>query len=446
MSEPSAIDNEKAGQEQPFGQAAPRVGAIGTTFAALTPEELIGAGAAAPIGTVAAAGETMAADEVAAPTVGDEPPVAIAAVAVAAESKPPVAIAAVAVAAESKPPVAIAAVALAAEPAPPAPSEPADGRTERMGWLRDALLVGLGSLLGALLALAILFYVNGTLDYGQHERVKLLDSSIDTLQRQEDDLQSQLQQNAAGLDDVKANAAADAQRIAALKAQTDGAETAARTAVQELDKRLAQTEAKMAVQAAAIDEVVQGNTEMGARLDEANTQITGLQDGAARLEQAAQDLQALVSGALSGQAGPAVPSIILPGSAAAGSGQTSGRSTVSTPALAAFPSAAPIPAPRSGQGHLFGVVWADDNGNGLPDSGEEAISGVRIVLRGATAAELASTVTGADGRYLFADLDPNTYEVVAFSARTLAPARPRTVSVTVGSDEAVEVNLEGLAP
>ncbi len=445
MSDSFAIDNEKAGKEQPIDHAASgapaRVGAIGTIFEPLTPEELMGGRAPASIEAVGAAATVLAED-----THPQAPPTELASAAgetVAADEVviPPAA---------GETLVETAAVALAAEPASPAQSEPVESRTEGMGCLRDALLVGLGSLLGAILALGLLFYVNGTIDFGQHERVKLLDSSIDTLQRQNDDLQSQLQQHVAGLDEVKANAAADAQRIAALKAQTDGAQTAAQTAAQELDKRLAQTEAKTAAQGVAIDEVVQGSAEIRSRLDEANTQITGLQDGAARLEQAAQDLQTLVSGALRdalrGQPTPSVPTNILPGSAAAGAGQTSGRSIAGTPALAAFPPSAPIPAPRSGQGHLFGVVWADSNGNGLPDAGEEAISGVRIVLRSATAEELASTVTGADGRYLFADLDPNTYNVVAFIPRTLAPSRPHTVSVTVGNDEAVEVNLDSLAP
>ena len=441
MSDSFAIDNEKPGEQQPIDYAASsaqaRVGAIGTTFEPLTAEELMGGREPVSIKAVGAAATALAGD-----TDPQAPPMELASAAgetVAADEV-------VAQPAAGAPPVGTGAVALAAEPASLAQSEPVESRSEGMGCLRDALLVGLGSLLGAILALGFLFYVNGTIDFGQHERVKLLDSSIDTLQRQNDDLQSQLQQQVAGLDEVKANAAADAQRIAALKAQTDGAETAAQTAAQELDKRLAQTEAKTAAQGVAINKVVQGNAEIRSRLDEANIQITGLQDGAARLEQATQDLQTLVSGALRGQPTPSVPTSILPGSAAAGSGQTTGRSIAGTPALAAFPPSAPIPAPRSGQGHLFGVVWADGNGNGIPDAGEQAISGVRIVLRSATAEELASTVTGADGRYLFADLDPNTYEVVAFIPRTLAPTRPHTVSLTVGSDEAVEVNLDSLAP
>lgn len=347
-------------------------------------------------------------------------------------------------------PAGTGAVALAAGPASQAPSEPVESRKERMGCLRDALLVALGSLLGAILALGLLFYVNGTIDFGQHERVKLLDSSVDTLARQNEDLQSRLQQYGAGMDEVKANAEADAQRIAALKAQADGAEaaaqTAAATAVQELDQRLAESEAKIAAQGVVIEDVVQGNAELRSRLDEANTQISGLEEGAARLEQTTLDLEKLVAGAPGGQATPSAPTGILPGPAAAGSGQTAGRTIAGTPALAAFPPAAPIPAPRSGQGHLFGVVWADANGNGLPDAGEDAVSGVRIVLRDATAEEIDNTVTGADGRYLFADIDPNTYEVVVFLSRALSQVPPHTVSVTVTNDEAVEVNVDSLAP
>jgi hypothetical protein len=321
-------------------------------------------------------------------------------------------------------------------PATVVSSETMESQAGRMGCLRDGLLVGLGSLFGAILALGLLFYVNGTIDFGQHERVKLLDSTIATLEQQNDDLKGQLQQHSAGLDEVKANAAADAQRIAALKAQSD----AAQTATHELETRLAQAEAKTAALDASMGEVVQGNADLRSQLDEATTQIAGLQDGAARMEQAARDLQTQVSGALSGR--PATP----PGVTIPGFSQIGKQTIANTPALEAFPPATPIPAPRSGQGHLYGVVWADRNGNGIPDAGEEAISDVRIVLRSSTATELASTVTGADGRYLFADIDPNPYGLVAFIPSPLSSAQARTVSVIVGSDEAVEVNLNSLAP
>lgn len=61
---------------------------------------------------------------------------------------------------------------------------------------------------------------------------------------------------------------------------------------------------------------------------------------------------------------------------------------------------------------LAGIVYADVNENGIPDAGEAPISGVTITLiDGSTGLVVASTVTGAEGRYQFRDLRPGVYEL-----------------------------------
>lgn len=59
---------------------------------------------------------------------------------------------------------------------------------------------------------------------------------------------------------------------------------------------------------------------------------------------------------------------------------------------------------------LGDFVWNDLNGNGQQDSGEPGVQGVTVeLLQGTTV--IATQVTGADGHYLFTNLDPGTYTV-----------------------------------
>jgi protocatechuate 3,4-dioxygenase beta subunit len=56
-------------------------------------------------------------------------------------------------------------------------------------------------------------------------------------------------------------------------------------------------------------------------------------------------------------------------------------------------------------------VWADTNGNGLQDSGEVGKSGVTVSLMNSAGTVVATTTTGADGKYIFNGVFPGTYTV-----------------------------------
>lgn len=60
---------------------------------------------------------------------------------------------------------------------------------------------------------------------------------------------------------------------------------------------------------------------------------------------------------------------------------------------------------------VSGKVYHDRNDNGLPESGEEGISGVTITLWDNAGNKVATTTTDAEGRYSFTDLVPGTYRV-----------------------------------
>ncbi|RME85317.1 MAG: hypothetical protein D6775_03105, partial [Caldilineae bacterium] len=109
-----------------------------------------------------------------------------------------------------------------------------------------------------------------------------------------------------------------------------------------------------------------------------------------------------------------------------------------------FPPAAPILMPTGGRSHIFGLVWKDLNANGTPDEGEEPLASIVILLRDPEGKQIDSFVTGDDGRYLFADLPPGTYQVVELDPDNAESITPNTMTVTTAADSAVEVNFADL--
>ncbi len=112
-----------------------------------------------------------------------------------------------------------------------------------------------------------------------------------------------------------------------------------------------------------------------------------------------------------------------------------------TPALRLFPPQSPLYRPQSGLAHIFGLVWEDANENGVPDEGERPLPGATITLHDARGRELAVVVTGEDGRYLFADLEPGLYIVVEQDPRGVESVTPNAVTVSARADGLVEVNF-----
>jgi uncharacterized repeat protein (TIGR01451 family) len=56
-------------------------------------------------------------------------------------------------------------------------------------------------------------------------------------------------------------------------------------------------------------------------------------------------------------------------------------------------------------------VWLDSDGDGVQDGGEPGIAGVTVELKDASLVVIATTVTDANGEYLFTGLFPGTYTV-----------------------------------
>ncbi len=90
----------------------------------------------------------------------------------------------------------------------------------------------------------------------------------------------------------------------------------------------------------------------------------------------------------------------------------------------------PVTATRVLASGLIGdTVWFDDDKDGIEDAGEKGVAGVTITLTNNDTNAVSTQVTNADGKYLFAALDPGNYTVRINTATT----PEMTVLTTVGS-------------
>ena len=82
-------------------------------------------------------------------------------------------------------------------------------------------------------------------------------------------------------------------------------------------------------------------------------------------------------------------------------------------------------------------VWEDKNYNGLQDSGEAGIANVTVKLLNSVGAVLASTTTGANGEYLFGNLNPADYKV-----QVVAPSGYFTTKKDQGANDGVDSDID----
>jgi protocatechuate 3,4-dioxygenase beta subunit len=91
-------------------------------------------------------------------------------------------------------------------------------------------------------------------------------------------------------------------------------------------------------------------------------------------------------------------------------------------------------------------VWLDTNKNGVQDSGEAGVGGVKVKLLDATGQQVGTTATtDANGNYLFNNLKPGAYTVV-FDKATLPEGMTFTSANQGGNDAAdSDVNAAGVS-
>ncbi|MBC1562267.1 SdrD B-like domain-containing protein [Listeria booriae] len=80
-----------------------------------------------------------------------------------------------------------------------------------------------------------------------------------------------------------------------------------------------------------------------------------------------------------------------------------------TAAAATNKAEAKVQALQAGTGSVSDAMFEDLNGNNVKDAGEKGVAGISITLYSDSGQVVASTTTGADGTYSFANLEAGTY-------------------------------------
>lgn len=97
------------------------------------------------------------------------------------------------------------------------------------------------------------------------------------------------------------------------------------------------------------------------------------------------------------------------------------------------------PPPTAAVGDL---VWEDTNKNGVFDSGETGIAGVKVILKNSGGSVVSTTLTNNKGEYQFNSLVPGEYEVSVEKA-TLPGNYIQTYELDAVMDNSVKANLSG---
>ena len=97
--------------------------------------------------------------------------------------------------------------------------------------------------------------------------------------------------------------------------------------------------------------------------------------------------------------------------------------------------------PESNPAQLSGVIFCDDDLDGVPDATEHRFAGITVTLRNVlTGAVVGTTTTDANGAYAFVDLLPGTYRVEEGAVPATVTENGMVMVVTDGVDYAGTIN------
>jgi len=124
---------------------------------------------------------------------------------------------------------------------------------------------------------------------------------------------------------------------------------------------------------------------------------------------------------------------------------TSTPTPTSTPTATATPTDTPTltltPTATPSTGSITGVVWYDEDGDGMVDEGEPPLPDVEVTLSTVVGVAIETQLTTADGSYGFTDLEPGTYMVTETDPEDYSSTTPNQVVVAVVAGSTVEINF-----
>jgi hypothetical protein len=364
------------------------------------------------------------------------------------------------------------AAAGAASVPPPAPAKPAASGSRSGGCLRTLGLLLLATLLGAALALALMFVINGNLRWASPQEVVALKNNVAALQRTSQALDGQLaalQGNLVGtrsdlsnlqdgLDNLGSDVTAIQDNVAVLPALQENL-AAAQNKVAGLETMSAAMAATMATVQQDVGALTERVGQVAASAERSDTFLTGMRNVLNSIYGEAPATTAVTSTELltptvpltvtetitaGAMLTPTLPVTATPELESApvvtATTEISGTPTVTatiaitaTPTVTATaaPAGAATPIPSSAQPNIRGAVFIDANRNGRLDIGELGLAGVRLALRMPNQTELQVATTDLQGAYAFYDLPPGRYVVVQSDAQGFGSTTPNAVTVIV---------------
>ncbi len=381
-------------------------------------------------------------------------------------------------------------------PAPP-PADPPDEESgvRRDGRWRSPTLIVVSAVLGALLVLAILILVNGTLDIRSHDSLVFLRSQAETLSNQINEQGAMFAGSVAQVNQLDEELDAAATETASLSEDILRAETEIQALGEQIlllgneiralyeeaarisdlpntddgsgdtsDKNREERDVQYAMLAQDVQRIDADMIHIQAELEELNVSIDSLDQFADSFDELGKFFDTLNG---DGQAESLIISEILtqtlplimesvrasrPVTATVGPTKTrpaddndtssqTATSIVTSPTLETFPPLASIFPPEPGKSHIFGLVWDDQNADAQATEGELPIPIVFITLKSADGAHLATAITSADGRYFLPNLDPGTYFIEETDPERASSITPNIVTITTTPGSMVEINF-----
>ncbi len=332
----------------------------------------------------------------------------------------------------------------------PPPLEPARASSDEkkmFGCLHDILLVLISIILGALLALMLLLGLNGSLFLNDREKTAALEVKIATLEETQDALtrQQEAQKNAiataeARWQDVDARGRSLESSVQLLEDEQQHLSDQM-SALQAQTNEISKTAESVRQDVAMVQDRMTGLDETVATMQ---GDIEHVKKTAARFDRFVQGLIALISDVapeeLRATEAASTP-IASPTPVTKPVITVTPAPTEEPTTLQLFPSQQPIPTPARGSGIIYGLAWLDANNDGVPEADETALSGVHVLLRDERGSPLLSMSTGTDGRFVFINIPPGDYQLLAQPAAEHPLIVPGPQSVTVLPDKQVEINI-----
>ena len=335
----------------------------------------------------------------------------------------------------------------------PPPLQPPSTSSEQrlLGCLHDVLLILISILLGAAFALILLLGLNGTLFLNEREKTSALETEINVMKTQQETSQRQQEAQGAAIATVQSQLQEFNGRLQELDQRVQNLEGGQKTLNDDLaDMQSQSKELEQAIETTQQEVITlqEGQKSMEERISDMEGQIDNMSDEIIAVKETARRFDRFVKGLIA-LVSEVAPEELRPRDNKITPGPESKAEKTPAPpqhkeapsTLDLFPPRQPLPTPGEDSSVVYGLVWLDVNENGVPEVGESAAPGIRILLKDSRGNVLLSMITDMAGRFAFINVPPGDYLVEAVPPEQYSPTTPDSCSLTLHPGGSMEVNF-----